>query len=82
MSEANPLCGAPRIHGELRKLGIEISQAAVSKYMTRHRRPPSQTWRTCLEDHARDVVSIDFFTVSTAAFWVLSVFLMLWWESG
>ena len=46
MSRANPLWGAPRIHGELQKLGVEISQATVSKYMARHRRPPSQTWRT------------------------------------
>jgi hypothetical protein len=63
MSEANALWGAPRIHGELLKLGIEISQAAVSKYMVRHQRTPSQTWRTFLENHAKDIVSIDFFTV-------------------
>ena len=46
MSTANPLWGAPRIHGELLKLGIQISQATVAKYMVRHRKPPSQTWRT------------------------------------
>jgi putative transposase len=46
MSRANPLWGAPRIHGELQKLGIEISQATVSKYVVRHRKPPLQTWRT------------------------------------
>ena len=77
MSEANPLWGAPRIHGELLKLGIEISQAAVSKYMSRRRKPPSQTWRTFLENHAKDIVSIDFFTVPTATFRVLFVFVML-----
>jgi putative transposase len=77
MSEANPLWGAPRIHGELLKLGIEIGQATVSKYMTRRRKPPSQTWRTFLENHAKDIVSVDFFTVPTATFRVLFVFLML-----
>ena len=51
MSRANPLWGAPRIHGELQKLGIEISQATVSKYVVRHRKPPSQTWRTFLDNH-------------------------------
>jgi hypothetical protein len=66
MSRANPLWGAPRIHGELLKLGIEISQAAVSKYRVRRRKPPSQNWRTFLENHAKDIVSVDFFTVPTA----------------
>src|SRR5262245_32793219 len=51
MSKSNPLWGAPRIHGELQKLGIEISQAAVSKHLARHRRPPSQPWRTFLDNH-------------------------------
>ncbi len=77
MSKANTLWGAPRIHGELLKLGIEISQAAVSKYMVRHRKPPSQNWRTFLENHAKEVVSIDFFTVPTVTFRVLFVFLIL-----
>ncbi len=77
MSRANPLWGAPRIHGELLKLGIEISQATVSKYMTRCRKPPSQTWRTFLQNHAKDIVSVDFFTVPTATFRVLFVFLVL-----
>ena len=65
MSRANPLWGAPRVHGELQKLGIEISQAAVSKYMVRHRKPPSQSWRTFLDNHVRNLVSVDFFTVTT-----------------
>jgi transposase InsO family protein len=77
MSQDNPLWGAPRIHGELLKLGIEISQATVSKYMVRHRKPPSQSWRTFLTNHAKDIVSVDFFTVPTATFHVLFVFLVL-----
>ncbi len=77
MSRANPLWGAPRIHGELQKLGIEISQAAVSKYMVRHRKPPSQGWRTFLDNHVGDLVSIDFFTVPTVTFRVLFVFVIL-----
>ena len=66
MSQENPLWGAPRIHGELLKLGIEISQASVSKYMVRHPRAPSQTWRTFLRNHVGCLVSVDFFTVPTA----------------
>ena len=77
MSRANPLWGAPRIHGELLKLGIAISQAAVSKYMVRHRTPPSQTWRAFLTNHAKDIVSVDFFTVPTVTFQVLFVFVVL-----
>jgi hypothetical protein len=63
-----PAWGAPRIHGQLQKLGTEISQAAVSKYMVRRRKPPSQTKRTFLENHAKDIVSVDFFAVPTATF--------------
>ena len=77
MAAANPLWGSPRIHGELQKLGIEISQAAVSKYMVRHRRPPSQTWRTFLDTHLRSLVAVDFFTVPTVMFKVLFVFVVL-----
>jgi hypothetical protein len=77
MLRANPLCGAPRIHGELLKLGIDIGQASVSKYMGCRLKPPSQTWRTFLRNHAADIVSIDFFTVPTATFRVLFVFLVL-----
>lgn len=77
MSRDNPLWGAPRIHGELLKLGIEISQTAVSKYMVRHRKPPSQSWRTFLKNHAKDIVSVDFCTVPTATFRVLYVFVIL-----
>ena len=74
---ANPLWGAPRIHGELQKLGVEISQAAVSKYLVRHRRPPSQTWRTFLDNHLGNLVSVDFFVVPTVLFKVLFVFVVL-----
>ena len=69
--------GAPRIHGELLKLGIDIGESSVSKYMVRNRKPPSQTWRTFLENHAQQLVSIDFFTVPTIRFQVLYVFLVL-----
>ena len=68
MSLANPLWGAPRIHGELFKLGIELSQATVAKYRVRQRKSPSQTWRTFLNNHVRDLVSADFFTVPTISF--------------
>jgi len=77
MSQSNPLWGAPRIHGELLKLGITVSQATVSKYMVRHSKPPSQTWRAFLKNHAKDIASIDFFTVPTATFRVLFVFLVI-----
>jgi putative transposase len=68
---------APRIHGELLKLGIDIGETSVSKYIVRHRRPPSQTWRTFLENHAKSMVSVDFFTVPTIRFQILYVFLVL-----
>jgi len=74
---ANPLWGAPRIHGELLKLGIDVSEAAVSKYMIRRRGPPSQTWRTFLSNHAKDIIALDFFTVPTAAFRILFVLIIL-----
>ena len=77
MSRANPLWGAPRVHGELLKLGIEISQAAVSKYMVRRRKSPSPSWRAFLDTHVKDLVSIDFFTVPTVTFRVLFVFVIL-----
>lgn len=77
MSRANPLWGAPRIHGELLKLGIEISEPTVSKYMLRRHNPPSQTWRTFLENHVQSLVSVDFFVVPTIRFQVLYVFLVL-----
>lgn len=77
MSLTNPLWGAPRIHGELLKLGFDICETTVANYMARHPKPPSQTWRTFLINHAKDIASIDFFTVPTATFRVLYVFLVL-----
>ena len=77
MSRDNPLWGAPRIHGELLKLGIDIGETSVAKYMARGRKPPSQTWRTSLENHVKTMVSVDFFTVPTIRFQVLYVFLIL-----
>jgi len=77
MCRENPTWGAPRIHGELLKLGINIAESSVSKYMLRCHKPPSQNWRTFLENHAQQLVSIDFFTVPTIRFQVLYVFLVL-----
>jgi hypothetical protein len=73
----NPLRGAPRIHGELRKLGIEVSERTVSRLLPRRGRPPSQTWRTFLANHATALVSMDFFTVPTLTGHVLFVFVLL-----
>jgi len=77
LSRENPLWGAPRIHGELLKLGIDVGETSVGKYLMRHREPPSQTWRTFLENHVKTMVSVDFFTVPTISFRVLYVFLVL-----
>jgi hypothetical protein len=78
MALANPLWGAPRIHGELLKLGVEISEREVSRLMPRApRKPPSQTWRTFLTNHVGTLASIDFFTVPTATFRVFYVFVVL-----
>src|SRR2546428_10447448 len=73
MALANPLWGAPRIHGELLKLGFDISQRSVARLMPRRPTPPSQTWRTFLQNHLADLVSVDFFVVPTATFRVLYV---------
>jgi hypothetical protein len=77
MCEANPLWGASRIHGELMKLGVNVSEALISKYMIRSREPPSQGWRTFLENQAKDIIATDFFTVPTATFQVLFVLVVL-----
>ena len=77
MAAANPLWGAPRIHGELLKLGIHISERTVSRLLPRKRRPPSQTWKAFLDNHLNQLVSIDFFTVPTATFRVLFVLVVL-----
>jgi len=67
MSQTNPVWGAPRIHGELLKVGLDVSQATVAKYMSRRSRPPSQTWRTFLTNHLQQIAAADFFVVPTAA---------------
>jgi len=77
MSVANPLWGAPRIHGELRKLGIDVGQTTVAKYMVRQRRPPSQGWKTFLRNHADGIASMDLFVVPTMSFRLLYGFLIL-----
>jgi putative transposase len=77
MSRENPIWGAPRIHGELLKLGIDIGETSVSKYMVRRRKPPSQTGKTFLANHVKSMVSVDFFTVPTIRFQILYVFLVL-----
>ena len=77
MSAANPLWGAPRIHGELVKLGIALSERTVSRLLRRRRRPPSQTWRTFLTNHVTSLVSMDFFTVPTLTGRVLFVLVFL-----
>jgi transposase InsO family protein len=77
MTALNPLWGAPRIHGELRKLGIEVAERTVSRLMPKRRAPPSQTWRTFLANHVPNLVSLDFFTVPTAGLRVLFVLVVL-----
>ena len=66
MSIENPLWGAPRIHGELLKLGFEVAQSSVAKYMVKWRRPPSQGWRTFLRNHAPDIAAMDLFGLQPA----------------
>jgi hypothetical protein len=77
MAAANPLWGAPRIHGELLKLGLQISERTVSRLLPRKRRPPSQSWKAFLNNHVSELVSVDFFTVPTATFRVLFVLVLL-----
>ena len=77
MAAANPLWGAPRIHGELLKLGIHVAERTVSRLLPKRRTPPSQTWRTFLTNHLRDLVSIDFFIVPTVRLRVLFAFVVL-----
>ena len=77
MSQANPLWGAPRLHGELQKIGIAVAQSTVAKYMQRNRRPPSQTWRTFLTNHGRQFMAADFLVVPTATYRLLFVLVIL-----
>ncbi len=88
ISEENPRWGAPRIHGELLILGFEVAQSTVSKYMVRRRKPPSQTWKTFLRNHAEAIAAIDMCVVPTLTFDHLFAFLdlghgrrqLLWFE--
>ena len=77
MSVANPLWGAPRIHGEFLKLGIDVGQTTVAKYMARRRMPPSQGWKIFLRNHADGIASMDLFLVPTISFRLLYGFLIL-----
>jgi len=76
MSQENSLWGAPRIHGELLKLGYVVSEATVAKYMTKGR-PPSPTWRSFIRNHFYEIAAVDFFTVPTLTFKTLYVFVVL-----
>ena len=77
MSVENPLWGAPRIHGELLKLGFEVSQSNVAKYMVKRRGPPSQGWRAFLRNHAPDIAAMDVFVVPTIDFELLYAFVIV-----
>lgn len=77
MSAANPLWGAPRIHGELLKLGIRVAQFTIAKHVVKHHRPPSQGWRTFLSNHVDGIAAIDLFVVPTVAFRILYCLVIL-----
>jgi putative transposase len=77
MWKSNPTWGAPRIVGELRKLGIDVAKSTVEKYRRRSRKPPSPTWKAFLNNHVKDIVACDFFTVPTVTCQVLFVFILL-----
>src|SRR4030081_3465300 len=77
MSAENPLWGAPRIHGELLKLGFEVAQSSVAKYMVKRCGPPSQGWRTFLRSHAPDIAAMDLFVVPTIGFKLLYGFVIV-----
>jgi hypothetical protein len=77
ISDENPLWGVPRLQSELRLLGYEVAESTVDKYRVRNSKPPSQTWKTFLENHAGEIASIDFFTVPTITFRILFCFVVL-----
>jgi hypothetical protein len=77
MSMENPLLGAPRVHGELLKLGFEVAQSSVAKYMIKRRGPPSQGWRIFLHNDAPDIAAMDLFVVPTIGFDVLYAFVIV-----
>jgi hypothetical protein len=82
MSIANPLWGAPRIHGELLKLGIDVGQTSLAKYIVKRREPPSQGWKTFLRNHADGIAAMDLFVVPTISFRLLYGFLIMGWQPG
>ena len=77
ISMDNPLWGAPRIHGELLKLGFEVAQSSVAKYMVKRHRPPGQGWRTFLRNHAPDIAAMDLFVIPTIGFGLLYAFIII-----
>src|SRR5580704_17416634 len=77
MSIENSLWGAPRIHGELLKVGFEVAQSSVAKYMVKRRGPPSQGWRTFLRNHAPDIAAMDLFVVPTIGFDLLYAYIIV-----
>ncbi len=77
MVNQNPTWGAPKIHGELKKLGFVVSERTVSRFVARIPKPPSQNWRKFMKNHVADLVSVDFFVVYTITFQLLYVFLIL-----
>jgi hypothetical protein len=77
MSVDNPLWGAPRIHGELLKLGFEVAQSSIAKYMVKRLGPPSQPWRTFLRNHAPDIAAMDLFVAPTIGFNLLYGFIVV-----
>jgi hypothetical protein len=77
ISSENPLWGAPRIQSELRLLGLNVTEKTVAKYRVKHAKPPSQTWKTFLANHANQIAAVDFFTIPTINFRVLYCFIVL-----
>jgi len=77
LARENSLLGAPRIHGEMMKIGIKVAQTTVASYLPPSRTPPAQTWQTLLRNHASEIAAIAFFTVPTATFKILCVLLVL-----
>src|SRR5262245_20701686 len=77
ISRENPLWGTPRIHSELHLLGFNVTEKTVAKYRVKHAKPPSQTWKTFLANHANQIAAVDFFTIPTINFRVLYCFIVL-----
>lgn len=77
MSKENATWGAPRIQAELHLLGFDLAESTVANYMVKHRKPPSQTWRTFLKNHMKNTAAIDFFTVPTIRFRILFCFIVM-----